>query len=85
MILKSIALRDYRNFTSEKVEFCEGSNIISGKNAQGKTNLMESVWLFTSGRSFRTPNEKEFDFSRRHIGWTRRVEFFGGAYIKGYI
>ncbi|MBE6890413.1 MAG: DNA replication/repair protein RecF [Ruminococcaceae bacterium] len=60
MILKSIALRDYRNFTSEKVEFCEGSNIISGKNAQGKTNLMESVWLFTSGRSFRTPNEKEF-------------------------
>ena len=60
MILKSNALRDYRNFTSEKVEFCEGSNIISGKNAQGKTNLMESVWLFTSGRSFRTPNEKEF-------------------------
>lgn len=60
MILKSIALRDYRNFISEKVEFCEGSNIISGKNAQGKTNLMESVWLFTSGRSFRTPNEKEF-------------------------
>ncbi len=60
MILKSIVLHDYRNFTSEKVEFCEGSNIISGKNAQGKTNLMEAVWLFTSGRSFRTPNEKEF-------------------------
>ncbi len=60
MILKSIALRDYRNFISEKVEFCEGSNIISGKNAQGKTNLIESVWLFTSGKSFRTPNEKEF-------------------------
>jgi len=60
MILKSIALRDFRNFTSEKVEFCDGSNIISGKNAQGKTNLIEAVWLFTSGKSFRTPNEKEF-------------------------
>ena len=60
MILKSVALRDYRNFTLETVDFCEGSNIISGKNAQGKTNLIESVWLFTSGRSFRTPNEKEF-------------------------
>ena len=60
MILKTVGLRDYRNFTAEKVGFCEGSNIISGKNAQGKTNLIESVWLFTSGRSFRTPNEKEF-------------------------
>ena len=59
MILKSIALRDYRNFISEKVEFCGGSNIISGKNAQGKTNLIEAVWLFTSCKSFRTTNEKE--------------------------
>ena len=60
MILKSAELRNYRNFTAEKAEFCQGSNIIYGKNAQGKTNLIESLWLFTSGRSFRTPNEKEF-------------------------
>ena len=59
MILKSIALRDYRNFISEKVEFCGGSNIISGKNAQGKTNLLESIYLSSIGKSPRTSKEKE--------------------------
>ena len=31
----------------------EGLNVIGGENAQGKTNLLEAMWLFTGGRSFR--------------------------------
>lgn len=78
MILKSISLYDYRNFTSEKVEFCEGSNIISGKNAQGKTNLIEAVWLFTACKSFRTPNEKEFIRNGREYAGVKG-NFFGNG------
>lgn len=60
MVLEKIILRDYRNISSGTAEFCRGCNIVSGRNAQGKTNLIEAIWLFSSGRSFRTPNEKEF-------------------------
>lgn len=97
MILKSIELRNYRNFVNEKVSFCNGSNIISGKNAQGKTNLIESVWLFTAGRSFRTPNEKEFIrndcdsafikgvFSRNGRDYEAELRFFSNKTKQIYI
>lgn len=60
MILKSIRLCDYRNYVDETIDFDPCSNIIYGKNAQGKTNIIEAIWLFTSGKSFRTSNEREF-------------------------
>ena len=53
MILKEHAVRDYRNI--EAVRFCPSPRltVICGKNGQGKTNLLESIWLLSGAKSFR--------------------------------
>ncbi len=43
----------YRNLLPGEFSPADGINVIYGKNAQGKTNLLEAMWLFTGGRSFR--------------------------------
>lgn len=70
MIVKRIALSGFRNYDFETVEFDPGTNVIAGENAQGKTNLLESVYMLSSGRSFRTRFDRElvgFEFSSADI------------------
>ena len=70
MKLKKIALTGFRNYEWETVDFEGGINIISGLNAQGKTNLLEAVYMLSCGRSFRTRFDKElinFDYSAAEI------------------
>ena len=50
---------DFRNIRNVRIEPCEGVNVIYGDNAQGKTNLLESIWLFTGCRSFRGAKDVE--------------------------
>jgi DNA replication and repair protein RecF len=59
MWLKSIYLKDFRNFSEEWVRFTEKENCIAGKNGQGKTNLLEAIILLSIGRSFRTQHVSE--------------------------
>ncbi len=59
MILKSLYLRNFRNFKEAQVDFGQKINLISGKNAQGKTNLLEALLLLSTGRSFRTQHLSE--------------------------
>jgi len=59
MIVKSICLDSFRNYTCETVSFGDGVNVISGKNAQGKTNLIEAVYYLAVGKSFRHCVEKD--------------------------
>ncbi len=59
MIVKSITLDSFRNYSSFTADFTETVNIIIGKNAQGKTNLLEAVYFLTAGRSFRARTDKE--------------------------
>lgn len=59
MTVKSITLSGFRNYSSATVAFSDGANIITGANAQGKTNLLEAIYLLTSGRSFRTRTDRE--------------------------
>ena len=59
MILKSISIEGFRNIEKEKIEFLPGVNILCGKNAQGKTNALEGIYLFSRGRSFRTSKESD--------------------------
>ena len=54
-----LELTSFRNIPSAVVEPCDGVNIIYGDNAQGKTNLLESIWLFTGCRSFRGAKDAE--------------------------
>lgn len=59
MRIERIALSGFRNYDEESVEFSPAVNVISGPNAQGKTNLLEAVYLLTGAHSFRTRFDKE--------------------------
>ena len=54
-----IALNGWRNYAFATAEFSPGTNVITGENAQGKTNLLEAVYLLTGGKSFRTRFDRE--------------------------
>ena len=49
----------FRNFTESSFAFSPGFNFIYGENAQGKTNLLEAVYLFGGGKSFRVRRERD--------------------------
>ena len=53
MILDKIELTDFRNYLLQSFEFSTGVNVVWGKNASGKTNLLESIYLLSTGNSFR--------------------------------
>jgi DNA replication and repair protein RecF len=59
MYYKKIELKNFRNYEEEQVEFHKKVNIITGKNAQGKTNLLESLYIMSLGKSFRTGKDTE--------------------------
>lgn len=59
MQIKSIKLRDFRNYSHLNVDFADTFNIIYGNNAQGKTNIIEAIFLCASGRSHRTSRDDE--------------------------
>ncbi len=70
MIVRKIALNGFRNYEWETAVFDAGTNVICGANAQGKTNLLEAVYMLSSGRSFRTRFDRElvgFGFSSAEI------------------
>lgn len=53
MKINSLEIENFRNIEKEKLKAYDGVNIIYGDNAQGKTNLLEAIWLFTGDKSFR--------------------------------
>lgn len=53
MIVKNIELKNFRNYKNEKLDFDNKINIIHGNNAQGKTNILEAIYLFSLGKSNR--------------------------------
>ena len=59
MIVKKLVLNGFRNYSSLDVLFCDGVNVINGRNAQGKTNLIEAIYYLAAGRSFRPASDKE--------------------------
>ena len=59
MYIKDIELKDYRNYKDIRVSFSDKVNIFLGNNAQGKTNLLESIYLNAMAKSFKTNKDKE--------------------------
>ena len=59
MIVTRLELTDYRNYKSLELEFSDGSNILYGNNAQGKTNILEAVYLCGTTKSHRGSKDKE--------------------------
>lgn len=56
MKLKSLKLVNYRNCENVELNFCDFKNLIIGKNAQGKTNILESIYFLSNLKSVRTSN-----------------------------
>lgn len=54
MWLQKLVLSNFRNYRREEIEFSPGLNCIQGKNAEGKTNLLEAIHVMSTGKSFRT-------------------------------
>ena len=59
MYIESIKLENFRNYDLQEIEFDKNVNIIYGDNAQGKTNILEAIFICSLGKSFRTNKEKE--------------------------
>ena len=60
MIVLNLSCKNFRNLENINISPCDGMNVICGENAQGKTNILESIWLFTGAKSFRTNKDNNF-------------------------
>ena len=59
MWIKKIELKNFRNYKNQKLELNKNVNVLYGENAQGKTNIIESIFLCSMGKSFRAKKDKE--------------------------
>ena len=59
MIIKRFRAENFRNIKKCDIEFSPGVNLLYGKNAQGKTNVVEGIYYFSRGKSFRGREDKE--------------------------
>ena len=59
MKIVSLELTNFRNYERASVEFGDGLNVLHGKNASGKTNMLESIYLCSIFKSPRTTKDKE--------------------------
>ena len=59
MIIESIELKNYRNYEELHMELNQGTNILYGDNAQGKTNVLESVYVCCTSKSHRSAKDRD--------------------------
>ena len=59
MQCKRIRVENFRNIKEADVSFCDGVNLLVGDNAQGKTNLLEAIYLCALGKTFRVAKDAE--------------------------
>ena len=72
MRLKTLQLVNFRNYDNLHINFNEKINLLVGKNGQGKTNIVESIYMLSFGKSFRTSKDKEI------------IKFMNETYNGGY-
>ena len=59
MVVEKLKLQNFRNYEIAEIDFSSGVNMIYGDNGQGKTNIAEAVYLFSTAKSHRTAHEKD--------------------------
>ena len=75
MIIESIELKNYRNYDELHMDFNQGTNILYGDNAQGKTNILEAIYVCCTTKSHRGSKDREmiqFERDESHIKLTIR-------------
>ena len=81
MQITKIKIKNFRNLGDVEILPEKEINVICGENAQGKTNLIEAIWLFTGAKSFRGAKEKQLvnlNADNAKIG----IEYFGEGTLK---
>ncbi|AHA04279.1 DNA replication/repair protein RecF [Pediococcus pentosaceus] len=76
MYLKILELHNFRNYADLVVEFGSGINVLLGENAQGKTNLLESIYFLALTRSHRTNSDRDL------ISWRTKAARVSGSVQK---
>lgn len=75
MNIKKLQFEGFRNLDDGFIEPCDGVNVVFGTNAQGKTNLLEGIWLLSGNRSFRGSKDSELiKFGSEYA--RLKIEFF---------
>lgn len=77
MFLKKLSLRNFRSYERESLDFNGGLNLILGRNGQGKTNLLESIYLLSNLKSFRTSSLEDL------VAWGSSSFFVRGLIQQG--
>lgn len=70
MFIESLALNNFRNYDDAEINFSKGINILYGDNAQGKTNVLEAIYMLATTKSHRGSRDKEiiqFEHDESHI------------------
>lgn len=70
MTIESIELKNYRNYKELHMEFNQGTNILYGDNAQGKTNILEAIYVCCTSKSHKSAKDRDiirFDQDESHI------------------
>ncbi len=75
MYINSLNLVNFRNYSSLSIEFDNNINIFYGMNAQGKTNIIESLYVGGFGKSFRTSNDRDMVSMGENIA-ALRIKYF---------
>ena len=76
MFIKELELDNFRNYEHLKVSFSQEVNIFLGENAQGKTNLLEGIYLHAMARSFKTQRDRELIRFEEEYCKNRAVAFY---------
>ncbi|MDF2672846.1 MAG: recF [Clostridiales bacterium] len=78
MYLKSLELKNFRNYIGLNLNFNKGLNIFVGENAQGKTNIVESIYYISSIKSHRTSRDKDL------IKWGKTKTYIKAEVVKNF-
>lgn len=78
MYISSLELADFRNIESLHMDFSEGTNILYGENAQGKTNILESLYMISTTKSHRGVRDRDMIRFGREESHIRSLIMKGG-------
>ena len=81
MYIKSIKLNNFRNHEEKQFELSTGPNVFYGDNAQGKTNILESIYFCSIGKSFRAKKDSELVMQGKEVA-ALEMEFVKGERTK---
>ncbi len=71
MIIDQLKVINFRNYENVNLKFHPRLNILIGDNAQGKTNLLEAIYICAVGRSFRTNKDRDMINIKKHQAYVQ--------------